>query len=78
MANANPITIVQPRRRLLLEALVEAAIAELDAMDGDADLEPQCEDEGAQCEDEGADEHHCVAEYGIDQTRLGRFVRWAA
>ena len=47
-------------RRRLEEALdaalsvVEAAVALLDIMDGDADLEPACEDEGAQCEDEGA------------------------
>jgi hypothetical protein len=31
--------ITQPRRRALLEALIEAAIAELDALDGDCDLE---------------------------------------
>ncbi len=41
-------------RRRRLEAAIEAAIEALDALDGDADLELQCEDEGGACEDEGA------------------------
>lgn len=41
-------------RRRQLEEAIEAALAALDALDGDTDLEPQCEDEGAACEDEGA------------------------
>lgn len=41
-------------RRRRLEEAIEAAIAALDDMDGDADLEAQCEDEGGACEDEGA------------------------
>lgn len=41
--------------RRQLEDAIEAALAALDALDGDPDLEPQCEDEGAQCDDEGAD-----------------------
>lgn len=40
--------------RASLEAAIQAAIDALDALDGDADLEPACEDEGAQCDDEGA------------------------
>jgi hypothetical protein len=31
-----------------LDDLRDQIIAELDAIDGDADLEPQCEDEGAE------------------------------
>ncbi|OXE37424.1 MAG: hypothetical protein CGW95_01615 [Phenylobacterium zucineum] len=42
-------------RRRRLEAAIEAALEALDALDGDSDFEPQCEDEGAQCEDEGTD-----------------------
>lgn len=39
--------------RDLLEAAIEQALLVLDLMDGDPDLEDQCEDEGAQCDDEG-------------------------
>lgn len=39
--------------RRLLEEAIEAAVAILDAIDGDSDFENQCEDEGAQCDDEG-------------------------
>lgn len=42
----------QTLRRQLADA-VERALALLDALDGDPDLEDQCEDEGAQCDDEG-------------------------
>lgn len=52
---------VEIRHRL--EAATEALLALLDTLDGDADLEETCEDEGAQCEgeaeqcdDEGADQ----------------------
>ncbi|WP_374470310.1 hypothetical protein [Phenylobacterium sp.] len=38
-----------------LESLRDAMIEELDRLEGDADLELECEDEGAQCEDEGCD-----------------------
>lgn len=47
------------RRRLMEDALerllaaAEGIIADLDMLDGDTELEPECEDEGAQCEDEG-------------------------
>lgn len=34
---------------------VESVVADLDALDGDPDLEATCEDEGAACEDEGVD-----------------------
>ena len=51
-----------PTQRKQLEAaleaalsVVEAALALIDAMDGDADLEPCWEDEGAACDDEGAE-----------------------
>ena len=49
-----PDTTLLPENRPDLEALVEAAIARLDELDGDVDLGPCCEDEGAQCEDEGS------------------------
>lgn len=39
--------------RRQIEALIEGLIGYLDALDGDADLEPE---EDAQCDDEGADE----------------------
>jgi hypothetical protein len=49
------------RRATALQAAIERLgdlrdemIANLDALNGDADLEPECEDEGAACEDEGA------------------------
>jgi hypothetical protein len=41
--------------RTRMERAVERLLSALDAMDGDTDLEPACEDEGAQCEDEGHD-----------------------
>ena len=41
-------------RRAALERAIEQAIAALDALDGDADHELECEDEGGQCDDEGA------------------------
>jgi hypothetical protein len=49
------------RLRRELEAAVERALALLDAIDGDPDLEHQCEDEGAQCDDEGVVELSVVA-----------------
>jgi hypothetical protein len=39
------------RRRL--DAIAGAIVAFIDQIDGDPDLEEQCEDEGAQCDDEG-------------------------
>lgn len=39
------------RRRL--DAIAGAIVAFMDQIDGDPDLEEQCEDEGAQCDDEG-------------------------
>jgi len=41
--------------REALELLVERLIDEMDRIDGDADLELECEDEGAECNDEGFD-----------------------
>lgn len=58
--------------RARLEAAVEAAIAALDAFDGDPDYEDQCEDEGGECNDEGwdsdsePDDQHIVATYADD------------
>lgn len=52
------LPVQSPRNRLLranAEAAIERLIALLDAIDGDADFEEQCEDEGAQCDDEGHD-----------------------
>ena len=54
-----PNTITLPENRLDLEALIEAAIARLDDVDGDTDLEAVSEDEGAQCEDEGS--YNCAS-----------------
>lgn len=45
--------------RRAAEREIETLIALLDDLDGDADLEPVCEDEGAQCDDEGAAEWGC-------------------
>jgi hypothetical protein len=39
------------RRRL--DAIAGAIVAFMDQIDGDPDLEEQCEDEGSQCDDEG-------------------------
>lgn len=50
----SPYTRTLPETRLELEQLIEAAIARLDDLDGDPDVEITCEDEGAQCDDEGA------------------------
>ena len=47
-----PLRLASRRRQL--EDAVERALAALDALDGDADLEAECEDEGAQCDDEGS------------------------
>jgi len=46
--------LVRLALRAALEDAIQAAIDALDALDGDTDLEPACEDEGAQCDDEGA------------------------
>lgn len=60
-AVAAPRPVVSARQRAnarkQLEEAVEAAIALLDSLDGDCDLEEECEDEGAALEDEG-----CVEE----------------
>lgn len=57
MAERRPLPALAPPpiARDLVAAAIESLLALLDAMDGDADLEPACEDEGAQCDDEGAD-----------------------
>jgi hypothetical protein len=72
MANAALITSEHRHTpaglRARLEAAVEAAIAALDALDGDPDLEAQCEDEGAQCEDEGEGRDEVCGHYGEDQS----------
>ena len=49
-----PTDAVALRRRM--ERAIERLIAALDALDGDPDLEPECEDEGAECNDEGVSE----------------------
>jgi hypothetical protein len=41
--------------REALALLVERLIEEIDRIDGDADFELECEDEGAECNDEGWD-----------------------
>lgn len=48
------------RRRL--GAVIEGLIAAADAIDGDADLEETCEDEGSQCEDEGVPDDNGMAD----------------
>jgi hypothetical protein len=40
-----------------IEDEIERLISMLDTLDGDPDLEEECEDEGAQCDDEGDQEH---------------------
>jgi hypothetical protein len=45
------VKLVRLRRRL--EFAIEYALDALDLLDGDADFETECEDEGAQCDDEG-------------------------
>lgn len=46
------------RRRARLEAAIEAAIAELDALDGDADFEPDEDLEDDELEPDVTDEPH--------------------
>lgn len=48
------------RRRL--DAIAGAIVAFMDQLDGDSDLEEQCEDEGAQCEDEGEPNDHGISD----------------
>ena len=56
---ARPRLTARKQRQLLEAALerllsvAETILADLDDLDGDSDLEPACEDEGAQCDDEG-------------------------
>lgn len=51
-----PLAPLMPLRHRLAMA-IENAIAALDALGGDPDLEDQGEDEGGQCEDEGFPEY---------------------
>ena len=62
------------KRRAALEAAVLAAIALLDDMDGDADLEEE-PDREAHSDDREPDQDHCVPCYLLhDQTRLGTYA----
>jgi hypothetical protein len=45
-----------------LGAIVEALIEVTHAIDGDCDLEQQCEDQGAQCDDEGCPDDNGLAD----------------
>lgn len=56
--------------RARLELAIERALEALDKLDGDADLEAQCEDEGAACEDEGG---ACEDEGGQDDREPDNF-----
>lgn len=47
--------------RQAIESEIERLIAILDELDGDPDLEDECEDEGAQCDDEGAIDHRFIS-----------------
>jgi hypothetical protein len=49
------------RRRL--DAIAGAIVAFMDQIDGDPDIEEQCEDEGAQCEDEGERDDNGIADF---------------
>jgi hypothetical protein len=62
-AHRNPPLIHIDRTRL--EALIENAIALLDAIDGDPDIE---DDEPDEEHDGGEDEYHQAPDYGVNQT----------
>lgn len=71
---------ISSRSRALLEAAIEKAIALLDEVDGDVDLEDSfdrevcCEDEGGQCEDEGAPEYVTCFAYDHHDQRRAMFM----
>lgn len=48
--------------RRKLDAIAGAIVAFMDQLDGDSDLEEQCEDEGAQCDDEGEPNDHGISD----------------
>jgi|LNFM01.1.fsa_nt_gb hypothetical protein len=50
MSNTVDLILLRARASAAIERLIEL----LDAIDGDADFELMCEDEGGQCDDEGA------------------------
>ena len=51
-----------PGLRRRLDAIAGAIVAFMDQIDGDPDLEEQCEDEGAQCDDEGEHDDNGIAD----------------
>ncbi|AMJ59358.1 hypothetical protein [Bosea sp. PAMC 26642] len=60
--------------RTRLDMVIASLIGVVDALDGDCDLEPSSEDEGAQCDDEGEPDDNGLADQsGYDeQMSLGR------
>lgn len=63
--------------RARLEAAIEAGIALLDLMDGDADLEVVCEDEGAESGDWEPDARDLPAtSYGSDHDQTIALLSW--
>jgi hypothetical protein len=55
--------VLSPQHRTAIEDAIEALIALLDALDGDADLEAPCDDDD--------DPHHCVVTYAGDLDGTG-------
>ena len=68
-------TLLLPKSRQALEDLIEAAIARLDELDGDPDLEETCEDDGVDTDSEFdyRNESICtVHHYDCSPIRFGR------
>lgn len=57
------------RRRL--DAIAGAIVAFMDEIDGDPDLEEQCEDEGGQCDDEGMPDDNGIADFDGEAEQWG-------
>lgn len=61
------------RRRL--DAIAGAIVAFMDQIDGDPDLEEQCEDEDAQCDDEGERDDNGIADFDGEAEQTGKMHR---
>ena len=65
-----------PGLRRRLDAIAGAIVAFMDEIDGDPDVEEQCEDEGAQCDDEGAPDDNGLADSDGEAEQRGSQHRY--
>jgi hypothetical protein len=65
-----------PGLRRPLDAIAGAIVAFIDEIDGDPDVEEQCEDEGAQCDDEGEPDDNGLADFDGEAEQWGSQHRY--